>query len=246
MKSKTPLLFIGAIGLVLISLLLTSWLTTVPGSKTFVYLTFDDGPLNGSQHINDVVLSEKIPISVMLVGKHAAIRPHDVELYRNNPYIELGNHSYTHANEHYVAYYNNPEGVLADFVRNMDSLQLTDKIGRLPGRNMWRVNQRTRNDISSGIEAADLLHKNGYSLFGWDLEWMHDPHTAEPIGTADEIFSQIQKTIEQNRVFTSNHFVLLCHDEMFQNGYEESELKKLIELLKGKDEYQLAHIRDYP
>ena len=246
MKSKTPLLFIGAIGLVLISLLLTSWLTTVPGSKTFVYLTFDDGPLNGSQHINDVVLSEKIPISVMLVGKHAAIRPHDVELYRNNPYIELGNHSYTHANEHYVAYYNNPEGVLADFVRNMDSLQLTDKIGRLPGRNMWRVNQRSRNDISSGIEAADLLHKNGYSLFGWDLEWMHDPQTAEPIGTADEIFSQIQKTIEQNRVFTSNHFVLLCHDEMFQNGYEESELKKLIELLKGKDEYQLAHIRDYP
>ena len=169
MKSKTPLLFIGAIGLVLISLLLTSWLTTVPGSKTFVYLTFDDGPLNGSQHINDVVLSEKIPISVMLVGKHAAIRPHDVELYRNNPYIEVGNHSYTHANEHYVAYYNNPEGVLADFVRNMDSLQLTDKIGRLPGRNMWRVNQRSRNDISSGIEAADLLHKNGYSLFGWDF-----------------------------------------------------------------------------
>ena len=131
-------------------------------------------------------------------------------------------------------------------MRNMDSLQLTTKIGRLPGRNMWRVNQRSRNDISSGIEAADLLHKNGYSLFGWDLEWMHDPHTAEPLGTADEIFSQIEKTIKQNRVFTSNHFVLLCHDEMFQNDYEESELRKLIKLLKAKDEYQLAQIRDYP
>jgi hypothetical protein len=170
----------------------------------------------------------------MLVGKHAAVRPHDVQLYCNNPYIEIGNHSYTHANDHYAAYYSNPEGVLADFMRNMDSLQLTTKIGRLPGRNMWRVNQRSRNDISSGIEAADLLHKNGYSLFGWDLEWMHDPHTAEPIGTAGEIFSQIEKTIEQNRVFTSNHFVLLCHDEMFQNDYEESELRKLIKLLKQK------------
>lgn len=182
----------------------------------------------------------------MLVGKHATVRPHDVQLYRNNPYIEIGNHSYTHANDQYAAYYSNPEGVLADFMRNMDSLQLTTKVGRLPGRNMWRVNQRSRNDISSGIEAADLLHRNGYSLYGWDLEWMHDPHTAEPVGTADEIFSQIQKAIEQNRVFTSNHFVLLYNDEMFQNGYEESELKKLVELSEANDKYQLAQINDYP
>jgi hypothetical protein len=225
---------------------LSSWLSAHHNSNIFIYLTFDDGPLNGSQHINDVVLSEKIPVTFMLVGKHATVRPHDVQLYRNNPYIEIGNHSYTHANDQYAAYYSNPEGVLADFMRNMDSLQLTTKVGRLPGRNMWRVNQRSRNDISSGIEAADLLHRNGYSLYGWDLEWMHDPHTAEPVGTADEIFSQIQKAIEQNRVFTSNHFVLLYNDEMFQNGYEESELKKLVELSEANDKYQLAQINDYP
>jgi hypothetical protein len=36
--------------------------------------------------------------------------------------------------------------------------------------------------VSSGIAAADLLAKNGFSLFGWDLEWAHDPHTGKPIG----------------------------------------------------------------
>lgn len=40
--------------------------------------------------------------------------------------------------------------------------------------------------------------------------------------------------------------MLLCHDEMFQNGYEESELKKLVELLEANDKYQLAQINDYP
>ncbi|MEN8912429.1 MAG: hypothetical protein ABF257_01145, partial [Polaribacter sp.] len=30
-------------------------------NKKYIYLTFDDGPLNGSQRINDAILSEKIP-----------------------------------------------------------------------------------------------------------------------------------------------------------------------------------------
>ena len=57
MKNKILFLFIGVIGLVLLSLLLSSWLSIFQDSKTFVYLTFDDGPLNGSQHVNDIVLS---------------------------------------------------------------------------------------------------------------------------------------------------------------------------------------------
>jgi hypothetical protein len=47
---------------------------------------------------------------------------------------------------------------------------------------MWRIKGRSRNDVSSGIAAADLLAKNGFSLFGWDLEWAHDHHTGKPIG----------------------------------------------------------------
>lgn len=40
--------------------------------------------------------------------------------------------------------------------------------------------------------------------------------------------------------------MLLYNDEMFQNGYEESELKKLVELSEANDKYQLAQINDYP
>ena len=57
MKNKILFLFSGVIGLVLLSLLVSIWLSTFQDSKTFVYLTFDDGPLNGSQHVNDIVLS---------------------------------------------------------------------------------------------------------------------------------------------------------------------------------------------
>jgi hypothetical protein len=45
--------------------------------------------------------------------------------------------------------------------------------------------------VSSGIAAAELLPNNGFSLFGWDLEWAHDPHTEKPIGTAEDIFKEI-------------------------------------------------------
>jgi len=86
-------------------------------NKKYIYLTFDDGPLNGSQILNDAILSEKIPITVLLVGEHALVRPKDVDLYRENEYIEIGNHSYSHANDHYKLYYSNPEGVLKDFKR---------------------------------------------------------------------------------------------------------------------------------
>jgi peptidoglycan/xylan/chitin deacetylase (PgdA/CDA1 family) len=214
--------------------------------QKYIYLSFDDGPLNGSQRINDALLTEKIPITVMLVGEHALVRPQDVELYKKNEFIEVGNHSYSHANNHYKLYYSNPTGVLNDFIRNKDALKLDDKIGRLPGRNMWRRNGRSKNDISSGIEAADLLAKNGFSLFGWDLEWRHDSHTGEPIGTAEDIFNQIEKMLDENRTFTDSHIVLLSHDEMFQHQYEESELKKLIDLLKSRGDYKFSRLKNYP
>ena len=36
--------------------------------KQYVYLTFDDGPLDGSQNIDSIILAEKIKISVFLIG----------------------------------------------------------------------------------------------------------------------------------------------------------------------------------
>ncbi len=217
-----------------------------PAEQYYVYLSFDDGPLEGSQKIHDAILYEKVPISVMLVGSAAQHRHDYLELYRQNPYIEMGNHSFSHANLHYQKFYSDPEGVLNDFEKNMELLKLEDKISRFPGRNMWRINGRSKNDVDSGVDAADLLAANGFQLYGWDLEWHHDPKTGDPIQPVEELFNEIESHLQHKRTFTPNHLVLLCHDEMFRKPYEETELKQLIELLKSKGNYTFSYLRDYP
>ncbi len=217
-----------------------------PEDYKYIYLTFDDGPLLGSDRIEDAIEFERVPITVLLVGEHGLRSPEWVELYKNNSYIEVGNHSFSHAHGHYQRYYDDPEGVLKDFNRTHDSLALAEKLARLPGRNIWRIKDRKKDDLASGAEAADLLAQNGYSLYGWDLEWAHDPHTSEPIGSAEEVFERIEHMLENDHTFTESHVVLLCHDEMFQKEYEETELKRLIELLKAKDNYILSRLIHYP
>ncbi len=217
-----------------------------PASKKFVYLTFDDGPLDGSEKIADAIQTEKVPITVLVVGRHAETKPHYLDLYKENDHIEVGNHSYSHARNHYSKFYFNPEGVLEDFDKSHQIINPEDKVARLPGRNMWRIGDRTKDDISSGSEAADLLAQNGYEIYGWDMEWFHDPKTAKPVGTAEEIFEQIERHLDRGRTFTDGHLVLLCHDEMFREDWEETELKQLIELLKTREDYEFARLKHYP
>ncbi|MDM9630596.1 polysaccharide deacetylase family protein [Robiginitalea aurantiaca] len=220
--------------------------TSNPGPEKVIYLTFDDGPLDGSEKINDAIVYEKVPITVLLVGKHAEAMPDYVDLYKKNAYIEVGNHSYSHARNHYSKFYFDPAGVLEDFLKSDTIINSADRVARLPGRNMWRIGDRKKDDIASGSEAADLLAENSFEIYGWDMEWFHDPKTAEPVGTAEELFHEIEKHLDRGRTFTKGHLVLLCHDEMFSKDYEETELKKLIELLKTRKDVQFGRLKDYP
>lgn len=104
-----------------------------------IYLSFDDGPLEGSEDIDDAVRVEKIKINVFVVGYYVRAVPrmrNYFQLYENNPYIELGNHSYSHAHDEYRLFYQDPESVYQDFIKNERVLQLKSKLARLPGRNM--------------------------------------------------------------------------------------------------------------
>lgn len=111
----------------------------------YIYLTFDDGPLNGSENIDSVILAERLKISVFLVGEHA-LQTKEMgtyyKMYEQNPFVETYNHSYTHANNKYASFYSNPAGVLADIQKNEALLNLRYKIVRLPGRNIWRIGDR--------------------------------------------------------------------------------------------------------
>jgi len=214
-----------------------------------IYLTFDDGPLEGSEDIDAAVRAEKIKVNVFVVGSHVRAVPrmrNYFQLYENNPYIEVGNHSYSHAHYEYRLFYDDPYFVYRDFVRNEQVLRLRSKLARLPGRNMWRVGGKTINDVRSGASAADLLARNGYSVFGWDLEWQHDSRTGAPVQTVGDIFHQIETLLRERRTVTQHNIVILCHDEMFRKNWEETELKQLFERLKSTGLYEFNHLSEYP
>lgn len=214
----------------------------------YIYLTFDDGPLNGSEHIDSVVLAEQLKVNVFVVGMYmhqSKLLQRYFKLYKENPFIEIYNHSYTHAHDKYELFYRDPENVLADIRKNESEFDLRFKIVRLPGRNMWRIGNRKRDDEKSGSAAADLLAANGYKLFGWDLEWDHDLKNGDPIQSVGTMVKEIEAMFKYKRSFTPGHVVILAHDEMFRKKWEESELKQLIDTLKTQH-YVFEHIRFYP
>ena len=229
---------------------------SAPGLKTagekplyHVYLTFDDGPLEGSEDVDNAVKTEKIKINVFVVGSYIQIFPpmdKYFQLYENNPYIEIGNHSFSHAHNEYALFYKDTESAYQDFVKNENVLKLKAKLARLPGRNIWRIGGRKINDEISGEAVADLLAKNGYSVFGWDIEWEHDARTGKPVQAVNDIFYQIEHLLKHNKTVTKNHIVILCHDEMFRKKWEETELKQLIERLRWMGMYEFNHLSEYP
>lgn len=221
----------------------------VPAAPYHIYLTFDDGPLEGSEDINAVVAAEKIKVNIFVVGANVRSIPrmkNYFHLYETNAYIEIGNHSYSHAHNEYRLFYDSPEAVYSDFLKNESVLQLKLKQARLPGRNMWRLGPLVRNDVVSGATSADLLQRNGFSVFGWDIEWQHDPKSGAPIQTVDDIAHQIESLLKNHLSVTDNHIVILCHDEMFRKDWEKTELKQLIERLRATGQYEFNFLSEYP
>ncbi len=220
-----------------------------PGPTTqSIYLTFDDGPLEGSEDVDEAVRREKIKINIFVVGMNTQYSKRlqkYLQLYEMNSWIEVGNHSFSHAHDDYLAYYNNSDAVLQDFLKNEKTLNIPNKIARLPGRNMWRLKDHHVDDVKSGSKAADLLFTNGFKVFGWDLEWCHDPKSGVPIQTVEDIINLIEKYFSEKRTVTENHLVILCHDEMFRKSWEESELKQLIDKLRAKG-FNFRHLSEYP
>ena len=213
-----------------------------------IYLTFDDGPLEGSEDVDEAVRREKIKINVFVVGmntQNSSRLQKYLNLYETNAWIEVGNHSFSHAHNDYSTYYNNPDAVLQDFLKNEKILHIPNKLARLPGRNMWRLKDRRVDDVKSGSKAADALFNNGFKVFGWDLEWSHDPISGVPIQTVEDMINLIEKHFSEKRTVTENHLVILCHDEMFRKSWEESELKQLIDKLRAKG-FNFGHLTQYP
>lgn len=222
----------------------------VNDSLKYIYLTFDDGPLNGSEYIDSLALAEKLKVNVFAVSHNMKLSnrmKNYFQMYSQNPYIEIYNHSYTHANNKYKKFYSDPQNVLDDIIRNQDTLRLKYKIVRLPGRNIWRVGDRKKDYYdSSGEASANLLAANGYQIYGWDVEWRHNSKTGKPLQSVSTMLHEVNSRLQKGDTFTPGNIVVLLHDEMFREKSERDELKSFLDSLRMNKNYAFEHIRSYP
>jgi len=213
-----------------------------------IYLTFDDGPLIGSAAIDSIAKEKNVKVSVFLIGKHANMskgRKRDLAKYESNPLIACYNHSYTHANNQYSRFYNNPQKAFADFEKNEKDLNLKHKIVRLPGRNIWMYDDVRKIDLKNGASTADILHKNGYSIYGWDVEWRLNSVTGSPTQSQEVTVNEIRHFMNNKSSMVPNNVVFLMHDDMFQTKKGQQQLSSLIDILKSEG-YQFEFMQDYP
>ncbi len=213
----------------------------------FVYLTFDDGPLPGSEAVNALTLEHKFKASVFIVGKHTgnnrtSLRTlHD---YQKNPYIDVCNHSFTHANNNYDKFYKMADSAANDIRRNQTESNIDLRIVRLPGRQLWMLPERDLNmKVSSAAKTAELLKIDSFKIIGWDIEWASKGST--PKETPEDMIAKIDDLFKKDMTFTRNHLVVLSHDPMFQKPEGQAALVKLVELIRARG-YVIENIRHYP
>jgi peptidoglycan/xylan/chitin deacetylase (PgdA/CDA1 family) len=210
-----------------------------------VYLTIDDGPSVASGAIDMLSRFESARINVFLIGARLGKYPAVLPAYRQNEYIEISNHSYSHAWQHFRQYYTNPDSVVYDIERNMDTLGITNRIIRLPGRNAWRIQERRYTDLKDAVIPADLLAAKGYRIFGWDLEWQAPADSAAML-PADTLIARIGRMTTAERTFTPGHLVILCHDYLFETPDNLFQLQRLIQFLAHHPLYRLEWLSNYP
>jgi len=237
-----------------LSLLLLIASPTLAADRT-VYLTFDDGPLNGTSNILDVLQAEQVPATLFMVGMHAEANAANRALVRrakSMPLVTIGNHSYSHAYNHYRHFYGDTEGVVADMLGANAVLGLKPVVdARLPGRNVFRLPSYSKNDNSLGQAQAgredpdyEFVTASGFWLYGWDHEWVHED-SGKPVQSVDHLVSEIDHLFGYGHFAKPRKLILLMHDEMFQDAFDgKAQLTALIAALRLRH-YAFGAIPDY-
>jgi hypothetical protein len=166
------------------------------------------------------------------------------------PQILLANHSYTHANDKYIAFYHNVHSCFDDLMRSQQSLNVQEKIIRLPGNAAWV--------LATGVSAhplvkpvCELLDSAGYSVIGWDVEWSfkRDPsgHGSVPVQTPETMVKMVENALNNHHTHRKNAVVLLSHDRMFNHANYSDSLYKFMQLLKTRNpDYVFETADHYP
>jgi len=213
-----------------------------------IYLSFDDGPITASRVVQQLANEDSIPINMFVIGKY--VHKNDTmralfDSLRTNPLIEIGNHSYSHANRHYRSFYLHTPSAVQDIQLNADTLGLDNDLVRLPGRNMWRLGGWARSDLESGKAVADTLALLGYRVFGWDIEWQTDS-CGKMNRTATEMMKAVEQLLANRQAFTQGHVVVLLHDAMMESPWNDAQFRAFVDMIKAHGGYRLEHLSHYP
>ncbi|MCA6066229.1 polysaccharide deacetylase family protein [Chryseobacterium sp. RG1] len=220
----------------------------VASDKRVIYLTFDDGPNQGTKNLLKILNKRNVCATAFIVGKHvygSKTQKNDFELLQKDPLVELANHSFTHASNKYTDFYKNPQAVVHDFDTAKDSLKLYDKIARTPGRNIWRLNNTNVTDLKSSTEAANKLKEAGYKVIGWDLEWKPGQKMALK-GNHQAMLKKVDSIFFNDLEKTSRHLVFLTHDQYLTDSDSINELDLFIEQLQKSNRFVFKKISEYP
>jgi len=216
--------------------------------KYSVFITSDDGPLRGSKNLDAIIRDYQVPVTLFCIGKALYQDPAHLRAnfkrYKHNPYVIIGNHSFTHANLHYKRFYKNPQGVEQDFLKNEKFLHITTKLARFPGRNVWALGDEYKGEPHA-LQAAKLLHENdGYKVFGWDYELKHN-RKGTILKDAYLHYNNIKKLLKEGKTFRPKEIVVLMHDQMYTDEISKEELGELIMLLQYDSEVKLKLLNKY-
>ncbi len=205
-----------------------------------IYLTFDDGPLNGTQNVLRVLREEGVPATMFFIGRHVQKRPDLFAEAKSIPNIMIANHTYCHANGHYRRYYHDTYGVMSD-IEHAQLIIGGRKYLRLAGRNVWRTPEVRRDDWALGRNEVhaeridyDTLAREGFFVYGWDAEWHFDHHSDRPLGDAETLARKIESIFRHGRSVKKGKIILLAHDFMFRDARSTAQLRRFIRIMRER------------
>lgn len=228
--------------------MLTSVPITYDTTKKYIYLTFDDGPQNGTTACFNLCKKLGVKATFFMVGNHASspfLKQAVKDIRQSYPEILLANHSTTHANGKYHYFYNHEQMAAEDFYAAQKKLDVPFKIIRLPGNTSWvREKELRANKLTKPV--CKILDSVGYNVIGWDVEWNFNHKNANPVQRPEKLIREVENALATNDLNVKNHLVILTHDRMFRNQNYTDSLAKFITLLKEHNNYVFETVDHYP
>ena len=219
-------------------------------TKKYIYLTFDDGPQNGTVACFELCKKLGVKATFFVVGMNqfGRLRAKIIDTLRNSyPEFLIANHSYSHGfKNNYKSFYAQPDSAVQDFLKNEGMLEVPVKIIRLPGNNSW-VGKAGVKGPKSTLPVCNRLDSLGYSVVGWDIEWRFTSKGGSvPVQSADGIIKEVNDKFENYYSNVENNIVILAHDRMFEKPQYADSLRKVIATLKKDPRNVFETIDHYP